>query len=80
MCAATMVHGKAIGQRKAKRVTSETRSSPLLTIPEAARHLRLSRAQTYRLAQRGDIPAIRIGRSVRIRREALDRWLDEQSR
>jgi excisionase family DNA binding protein len=51
----------------------------LLTIPDAAKYLRLSRAQTYRLAARGEIPAIRIGRSVRIRREQLDVWLNAQS-
>jgi excisionase family DNA binding protein len=51
----------------------------LLTIEEAARYLRLSRAKVYAMAQRGDMPSVRMGRSVRIRRERLDAWLDEQS-
>ena len=52
----------------------------LLTIPEAARLLRVSRAQAYQLAARGDLPVVRIGRSVRVRADRLERWLDERSR
>ena len=48
----------------------------LLTIEEAARYLRLSRAKVYSMAARGELPAVKMGRSVRIRRERLDAWLD----
>ena len=52
----------------------------LLTIEEAARYLRLSRAKVYQMAQRSELPSVRMGRSVRVRRDRLDAWLDEQSR
>lgn len=51
----------------------------LLTIEEASRYLRISRAKTYLMAKRGELPAVRMGRSVRIRRDRLDAWLDEQN-
>lgn len=43
----------------------------LLTVEEAARVLRLSRAFTYELIARGELPVIRFGRRVLIPREAL---------
>ena len=57
-----------------------TRDEPaLLTIVEASHYLRISRAKTYLMAKRGELPAVRMGRSVRIRRDRLDAWLDEQN-
>ena len=46
----------------------------LLTIPEAARELGISPSQAYILARNGELPTVRIGRSVRISRRALDSW------
>lgn len=47
----------------------------LLTVGEAARLLRISRAFAYELVARGDLPAIRLGRRVVIPRDALRRQL-----
>jgi excisionase family DNA binding protein len=52
----------------------------LLTVREAARLLKLSKSQVYALCQRRAIPTIALGRSVRIPREELDRWLGQQIR
>jgi excisionase family DNA binding protein len=51
----------------------------LLTIDEAARYLRLSRAKVYLMASRGEVPSVRMGRSVRIHRHRLDAWLDSKA-
>jgi len=51
----------------------------LLTVDEAARFLRISRAKAYGMAQTGELPTVRMGRSVRIRRDRLAAWLDERS-
>jgi excisionase family DNA binding protein len=45
--------------------------SELLTVKEAADYLRVSRVTAWRWCQKGVIPAFRIGRSWRIRRDAL---------
>jgi len=42
--------------------TSTTTRAPLLTIPEVARRLGLHRDTVYRRIQRGETPAVRIGR------------------
>lgn len=45
----------------------------LLRIPEAARLLDVSRTTMYQLVGRGEVPMLRIGRSVRIARATLER-------
>lgn len=47
----------------------------LLTAEEVAAALQLSRAGVYALARRGELPAVRIGASVRFRPAAVVEWL-----
>lgn len=42
-----------------------------LTVEEAAHLLRLKRSTAYELVRRGEIPAVRLGRFIRVPREAL---------
>ena len=49
----------------------------VFTIPEAAREAKIGKSTLYLLAQRGEIPVVRIGRSVRVRRETLRRWISD---
>lgn len=43
----------------------------LLTVPETARLLRISRNLAYELVARGELPAVRLGRVIRIPRHEL---------
>ena len=55
---------------------SEASSAPLLplmTIGEAATILRVARRTIRRMIKRGELHAVRIGRSVRIRRQDIER-------
>jgi excisionase family DNA binding protein len=47
----------------------------ILTVREVAEYLRLSEAKVYRLANERQLPAIRIGKSWRFRKDLLDEWL-----
>ncbi len=47
----------------------------LLTIPEVAARLRVSRARAYQLAREGLIPIVRLGRQLRVEEGALRAWL-----
>ncbi len=49
-----------------------------LKVPEVAKVLRIARSRAYELVGSGEIPSIRIGRSVRVSRRELDRWLEGQ--
>lgn len=47
----------------------------LLTVPEAAALLRVSQLTIRRYIAGGQLPAVRVGKGVRIEREALDQFL-----
>ena len=52
------------------------RPVPIMLRPsEVAAMLALSRSEVYRLIDRGAIPSVRIGRSVRVPR----RWVEQQA-
>lgn len=50
----------------------------ILTFEETRKYLRVHRMTLYRLAQEGKIPASKVGRQWRFKKDKLDRWLDEQ--
>ena len=49
-----------------------------LKVPEVARIIRVARSRAYELVAGGEIPSVRIGRSVRVSRKELALWLEEQ--
>jgi len=60
-----------------RRATIAERPPILLTVRDVEAELQLGRTRTYGLIRSGQIPVIRLGRSVRIPREALRRWIDD---
>ncbi len=55
-----------------------TRQPLLLTIPETAVSLRLSRAKVYRLIDFEGLPVVRFGRAVRVSVKALEQWVEQR--
>lgn len=51
------------------------RQHELLTVAEVAERLRVSTMTVYRLIQRDELQALRIGRSYRIAQDALTEYL-----
>ena len=49
-----------------------------MTSDEVAKYLRISRATVYRLVKQGEIPASRIGKHLRFRKDIVDHWLSEK--
>ena len=48
-----------------------------MTLQEIAEYLQLSKDQIYRLAQTGEIPASKVGRRWRFKRERVDSWMED---
>lgn len=48
-----------------------------MTVVEVAAALRVSRATVYRLVHAGSLPGKRLGRSVRVPRQALEDFLHD---
>lgn len=46
-----------------------------LTMPEVAEALGISRRFAYEMAQRGELPTVRLGTRVFVRKDALAEWL-----
>lgn len=53
-------------------------AAQLLTVEEAARLLRLSRAKVYKLMERGELPSYKIGTARRISLAALQAFIQSR--
>jgi excisionase family DNA binding protein len=51
----------------------------LLKPADVAEILQVSKAHTYVLMKRGEIPSVRIGKIVRVRLEDLERYIKEKT-
>jgi len=51
----------------------------LLTIPEAAEILRVSRRTVYELMRKGSLSSLKVGGQRRIPAAVLDRWIEERT-
>ena len=49
-----------------------------LSIEEVARHFGFNASTVYRLVERGELPALKIGGRWRFSRELLDRWVADR--
>jgi len=58
---------------------TEVTGNEIMTAPEVAQYLRLDKATIYRLAQAGEIPAVKVGRTWRFKKELIDKWLQDES-
>lgn len=56
----------------------ESTQSRFMTVGEVAAALRVSTMTVYRLINSGELPAVRIGRSFRLRAEDLDRYVSDR--
>ena len=50
----------------------------LMTVAEVAQYLKKGKVYVYNAVREGTIPAIHLGKSVRVHRAALDQWLQSQ--
>ena len=50
----------------------------LMDIKQVAAYLQINEATAYSWAQKGELPAIKIGRIWRFRREDIETWLDQK--
>ena len=52
----------------------------ILTVGEVAQLLKVAEKTVYTMAQKGDLPAFKVGGQWRFRRTDLDSWIDAQTR
>ena len=52
-------------------------NSPIMTLEETAKYLRIGKSTLYKMAREGKIPAVKIANQWRFRKEDIDKWLQE---
>ena len=60
---------------KEKLNNSEKLPTRLLTGKDIAHLLKISSSQAYKLMRRGELPAVHIGKSIRVKPEDLDAFI-----
>ncbi len=55
-------------------------SDEILTLPEVAQLLKVAEKTVYTMAQKGELPAFKVGGQWRFRRADLDAWIDAKTR
>lgn len=53
-------------------------SDEILTLPEVAHLLKVAEKTVYSMAQKGLLPAFKVGGQWRFKRVDLDQWIEEQ--
>ena len=64
---------------KAATSANEEEMSDMMTIAEVAKYLKLHELTVRRLAREGELPAFKVGRQWRIKRDLLEAWIEERS-
>jgi len=68
-----------VAQRVDGAEPASARTPMLLTVRDVEAELQLGRTRTYELLRSGSFPVIRVGRAVRVPRDALQRWVEEHT-
>jgi excisionase family DNA binding protein len=58
---------------------NEEELSEMMTIAEVAMYLKLHELTVRRLAREGELPAFKVGRQWRVKRDLLESWIEERS-
>jgi excisionase family DNA binding protein len=51
----------------------------IMTVHDVAEYLRLSEAKVYKMANEGRVPALRMGKTWRFKRELIDEWIRKET-
>jgi excisionase family DNA binding protein len=58
---------------------TEESTEYLMTVEELRRFLAVSRTYAYRMLRDGELPSVRLGRSLRIRKSDLQQFVEEHT-
>ena len=68
---------KELPRKEASR-SSDSQDSNLLSLLEVCRELGMGKSWVYRRIQSGEIPSVKLGRNIKVRREDLEGYLEDQ--
>jgi len=62
-----------------KNKQSELNMDKWLTLEQIAEYLQMSTSSIYKMAQASKIPAYKVGRQWRFKKEEIDKWVEKQN-
>ena len=66
------------GEEEAPDRPQGQRSMELLSIPEVCQELGMGKSWVYRRLKSGEIPSVKLGHNIKVKREDLHRYIDSQ--
>lgn len=54
--------------------------NPAWTVRQVAEYLSVNERTVYRMAERGELPAFKVGDAWRFRHDDIDAWIEQQQR
>ena len=63
---------------EAQERPQERQSLDLLSIPAVCQELGMGKSWVYRRLRSGEIPSVKLGRSIKVKREDLEEYLEKQ--
>ena len=72
-----MNHNGVVRSKTGPRIVAEDEFEPLLDSEQAAALLKIHPKTLQKMARRGEVVAVQIGRLWRFRASALNRWLEK---
>jgi len=51
----------------------------ILTVKELAKYLKMNEHTVYRLARKGELPAVKIGGGWRFKKDVINKWIETNS-
>jgi excisionase family DNA binding protein len=65
------------GEATLRPQDEEQRGVQLLSIPQLCQELGMGKSWVYRRLRSGEIPSVRLGRSIKVRRDELEEYLEK---
>ena len=73
------MQGRQEHVEKGKQSMGPENEQEFISLNDLQEILGIGRTKAYDLVTSGELPAIRVGRAIRVRRADLDRWAERQS-
>jgi excisionase family DNA binding protein len=72
-CGERLIAAQASSNMRTRNKMSSSEKD-IMTVREVAEYLRLNEMTIYRLARKGEVPALKVGRTWRFKKELIDEW------
>ncbi len=69
---------EALGSQEPERTQAQQSNLELLSITDVCHVLGMGKSWVYRRIRSGEIPSVKLGRNIKVRRQDLETYLEEQ--